>query len=139
MNWRFFIYGLIAVFTTASLSYVQTTDPEALEDLLVRIDVFGISTVAAEENVRIEQIRALSIPYEKKKVLMERTIFMGATRQMVVLALGQPREASAISAPSKNITERWVYFFKDEQRPTVLEFEKDMLSSAYKGSALDIQ
>lgn len=136
---------IIAGLTTASLSYVKTTNPEALDELLVHIDVLGITKVASIERERINMIRNLDIPFEQKKVLMERTIFMGASRQMVVLALGQPKGATRLSGkpspqnPELKPTERWVYYFKGDQRPTVLDFEKDTLVSAYKGSAIDVK
>lgn len=135
-------YISIALVTAGGLSYVNQTNPEALTDLMVHVDVFGITPQASQEKERQYQIRMLTIPYEKKKVLLERTVFLGATRQMVVLALGEPKEAQKITEHEKRpdgkiINERWVYYFKDDPRPTVLEFEKDSLASAFKGSNLD--
>jgi len=135
------IYLLIAVTTGASLSYVGAKNPEALDQLLLRVDVLGITEVGMKEKKRINSIRALEIPFAQKKILMERTIFMGATRQMVYLALGEPRKAERTKhTPSKqNITERWVYFFREDTRPTVLEFEGEVLVSAHKTSQLDVK
>lgn len=134
-------YISIALVTAGGLSYVNQTDPEALTDLMVHVDVFGITPQASQERERQSQIRALDLPYEKKKVLLERTVFLGATRQMVTLALGQPKDAQKVGkekrSDGKNVTERWVYYFKDDPRPTVLEFEKETLASAFKGSNLD--
>lgn len=140
---RFLVYIFIALITAGGLSYVHTSDPEALDDLLVHIDVLGITPAAQQEQERQAQIRALDIPYEKKKVLMERTVFMGASRQMVFLALGEPKTARYVKgkqahANGKNVTEQWIFFFKGDARPTVLEFEKETLVSAYKGSNIDL-
>lgn len=130
---RFFISAFMLVCLTAGVSYLQAKKPEAIDQLIVKVDVFGISDMASNERQRLAQIRALEIPFEQKKVLMERNIFMGANRDMVFLALGNPNEAK-----KKGDSERWVYYFKDDQRPTVLEFKDGSLVSAYKGSRLDV-
>jgi hypothetical protein len=143
---RFFIYAFVMVVCTAGVSYVQHKRPEAIEQLIVRVDVFALSEVASKERERMAQIAALQIPFEQKKVLMERNIFMGATRQMVFLALGNPVDAKSLlndedmlrRPAGDRYTERWVYYFKDDQRPTILEFKEEQLMSAYKASKLDI-
>ena len=138
------MYLAIAVLTGASLSYVSVSRPEMLDSLLLRVDVLGITEAGAKEKQRIETIRSLEIPFEKKKVLMERTIFMGASRQMVYLALGEPRKAQRYKTPisgssGKDVTEEWVYFFKGDSRPTVLEFKGQVLIGAHKTSKLDVK
>jgi hypothetical protein len=130
---RFFAYAFMLVCMTAGVSYLQTKKPEAIEQLIVKVDVFGLSDAASSERQRLAQIRALDIPFEQKKVLMERNIFMGASRDMVFLALGNPNEAKKTEGG-----ERWVYYFQDQQRPTVLEFKGSTLVSAFKGSKLDV-
>ncbi len=138
---RILSFLIVAIMTTAGLTYVDRTNPDAIKELLLHIDVLGITPEGSKERARIEQINALPIPFEQRKILMERTIFMGASPEMVSLALGAPQEQQNGSRASMGTTisqQRWIYFLKDEQRPTVLEFENGVLISAYKGSALEV-
>jgi hypothetical protein len=139
---RLLLYACVAILTTGALSYVQRVDPAAIQDLLVKVDMLGFTQAAQQESQRLAKIRALTIPYEKKKALIERTIFMGATKEMVTLALGEPRSMQknpTNTKGGKKTSERWVFFFKEDARPTILEFEKDTLVSAYKSSNLDAE
>lgn len=132
---------IIAIMTTAGLTYVDRSNPEAIKDLLLHIDVLGITPEGARERDRLTAIETLPIPYEQKKVLMERTVFMGASPEMVRLALGAPKESqqgSRVHMGTRISQERWIFYFKDDQRPTILEFENSVLISAYKSSALDV-
>ncbi len=133
----------IMLATTASLSYVNMRNPEIIQDLMVKVDVFGISEAASQERVRLNMIRQLDIPFEKKKVLMERTIFIGATSQMVYLSLGNPDAAGkgeTITSENQEdiIVQKWIYYLQNDSHPTVLEFHNDVLASAYKGSKIDL-
>lgn len=128
---------IILLVTIGMISfYVRLYQPEMINHLLINFDVFGFTTVARTEHLRVEKIRALSIPYEEKVVLMNRTVFMQASQEMVKLALGEPRRTIPDPDPALNKT-YFVYYLADDKRPTVLVFVDDKLTNAYKGSALD--
>jgi hypothetical protein len=131
---------LILIGTTAMLCfYIVVYQPEMVNQLLIKIDVFNITEVAKEEHERIEKIRNLTIPYEEKQVLMNRTVFMQATPDMVKLALGDPKKS--FERPWQEhgtMLNYFVYYLGEDKRPTILVFENDKLIQAYKGSALDI-
>lgn len=139
---KFIPHLLIAILTMGSVIYMDRLQPAAMESLLMKIDTFGITSVGAKEKLRVAQIKSLPITYEQKQVLIGRTIFMGANTTMVFLALGNPRSASATpedAATQRPKIDKWVYYFSGDKRPTVLEFENSVLTSAYKGSVLDVQ
>lgn len=139
---KFIPYLLVAIVTMVSVIYVDRLQPAAMDSLLMKIDTFGITSVGAKEKLRVAQIKSLTITYEQKQVLIGRTIFMGADTTMVFLALGNPRSASATpgdASSHKPKIDKWVYYFSGDKRPTVLEFENSILTSAYKGSVLDVQ
>ena len=134
------IQYIILIVTTAMMCfYMSVYQPDLVNRLFINLDVFGITRVAKEEHERIGKIRALTIPYEEKQVLMNRTVFMQATPEMVKLALGNPKKTF-----DRPWTERgsmltyFVYYLVDDKRPTILVFENEKLIQAYKGSALDI-
>lgn len=137
---RLFIYitclllGFLAIVAYGSL------DGDTTRRLMRDLDVFGVSQAAVQERTRVTTIMALPITYERKQALVDNKVFMGATPGMVALALGRPkserlREGSE-SAPSLRV---WYMYLAGESRPTVLEFEQDVLVKAYKGSAIDVQ
>lgn len=137
---RTLLYAGVLMITFASIFYMNREHPTVVRELLLNVDAFGLTEVGAQERQRIAYIRQLDIPYEKKDVLINRTVFMGASREMVYLALGNPRSATKQYDPnSKKTLETWAYYFPEESRPTMLVFEDGVLSSAYKGSALDIK
>lgn len=133
----FKLLQIVILVTAIALSciYIYTTQPELVDRVLLRIDVLGISDTARRENERLEKIRALSIPYEEKYVLVNRTVFMGASEYMVTLALGEPSKRDQQGTPPKVTL---VYFLPNDKRPTLLVFEEDKLVNAYKGSSLDV-
>jgi len=119
--------------------YIAVYQPEFVNNLLIKVDVFGITKVAKEEQDRIEKIRALTIPYEEKQVLLNRTVFMQASQEMVKLALGSPQKTIEQPwAEHNTLLIYYVYYLAQDKRPTILVFENDKLIKAYKGSALDL-
>lgn len=134
------IQYIILIVTAAMMGfYVSVYQPELVNKLLINLDVFGLTRVAKQEHERIEKIRALTIPYEEKQVLMNRTVFMQASPEMVKLALGEPKRTFEKPWPERGtMLNYFVYYVADDKRPTILVFENGKLIHAYKGSALDI-
>jgi hypothetical protein len=123
----------------AALFYLQTYQPEMMTRLLIQVDVFGFTRVADQEQQRLERIKELTIPYEEKQVLVNRTVFMGAGSDMVKLALGKPKKIYEQPWPAKNVMlVYYIYYLPNDKRPTILVFQDDKLIYAYKGSALDV-
>lgn len=129
-------YIILLVTVCMTIFYVSVYQPELMKKVLINVDVFGFTTVAQKEHDRIEKIRALTIPYEEKQVLMNRTVFLQASQEMVKLALGEPN-TSTTNAAANQVA--FYYYLGDDKRPTVLVFNEDKLVNAYKGSALDIK
>lgn len=110
-----------------------------MANLLIKVDVFGLTRVAGEEQVRLAKIKDLPLSYEEKQVLVQRTVFMGATHDMVKLALGEPRKVVERLWEGKNVMlTYYIYYLPNDTRPTILVFQNDKLVNAYKGSALDV-
>ncbi len=135
----FLPYLLAAVLSISAVIVVGMLHPQMVNSLIMKVDQFGLTDIGAQEKMRLAQIQALPIPYEKKEVLIRRTVFMGANTTMVFLALGQPKRAETIQEETSQRTmSRWVYHFEADKRPTILEFENEVLVGAHKASALDI-
>lgn len=131
---------LSAVFVLGAFAFygLASAYPKQIRTFLITIDTFGITQVGANEQDRIRKINRLSITYEEKQVLIGRTIFFGATRDMVTLALGQPTcLETAQKTESSAAAEHWVYFIDGESKPTQLSFQNNTLVAAGKTSALD--
>lgn len=110
--------------------------PDQVQSFLISVDRFGITEVGAAEQNRLNTILHLPITYEEKQVLNNRTVFFGATTEMVLLALGQPvcTQKDAQTAPP---TEYWVYYIETDRKPTKIAFQNNALVKAEKTSALD--
>lgn len=112
--------------------------PDKMKDLIIAVDRFGITEVGASEQGRVRKINRLPITYEEKQVLVQRTVFLSATREMVYLALGTPvcrlQTAKTATEPA---TEYWVYYIEGDRKPTKLAFQNNELVNAGKASALD--
>lgn len=117
--------------------YFCLYQPDLVKKLIIKVDVFYFSELAEQEHERIEKIRALTIPYEQKLVLMNRTVFLQASQEMIKLALGEPQSAIPDPPPTTGHA-TLVYYLGEDKRPTLFEFEDDKLLSAHKGSSLDI-
>lgn len=129
---KIIVYLGLMVSIFAFFLYLQIYRPSFVKELILAIDVFGVTEVGTAEQQRLDAINKLSITYEEKQVLINKTVFLGASPQMVALALGQPSEQK--QAPAENI---YIYYLPDDPRPTILKFSRDKLVQAYKGSALD--
>ncbi len=118
--------------------WIASAFPDKIRNLLIAVDRFGITEIGAAEQNRANTINTLTITYEEKQVLINRTVFFGASRDMVTLALGKPvcvrQSAATENAPA---TEFWVYYIEDDRKPTQLAFQGNELISAQKSSALD--
>jgi hypothetical protein len=139
----------ISVFLLACLTlfYLHDYQPQLWNTLLVNVDVFDLTPEARYEHARISAINRLPIHYEEKQVLINHTVFLGATEEMVRLALGEPKKTYP-PAVLKNeqgedvIVMYDVYYLQGSLRPTRMEFQEDKedklfkLVDAKKGSAL---
>jgi hypothetical protein len=135
-------YCLLSLCVFILFFYLENYRPQVMADILLEVDFFGWSDIAQVEQDRLDKIKNLTIPYEEKQVLVRRTVFMGATTEMVGLALGKPMktyEANAL-VDGANIHQVYlVYYLPGDKRPTFFVFRNDVLMDAYKGSALDIR
>jgi hypothetical protein len=127
------VYLGLIVGTFALIFYLQFYQPEVVKRLILAVDVLGVTPLGEEEQLRQTRINQLSITYEEKQVLLSRTVFLGATQQMVTLALGTPKEQKHTAQGTL-----YIYYLPDDPRPTILRFKSDKLAHAYKGSALDL-
>ena len=85
-----------------------------------------------------EEINKLSLTYEEKQILIQKTVFLGATSDMVMLALGAPKErfrAPKTAEFSEGIV--FTYHLPNDAQPTLLRFVGNKLTHAYKRSAID--
>lgn len=98
-----------------------------------------IEDVPPEEIQRRGAIRQLAISEEKKQILINKQIFLGAGRHMVVYALGTPKRRKDMRPLGREEMEAWIYHFADDYRPTVLEFDQHSLTKAYKASLIEIE
>ena len=130
-------YLVICVLVFGILSYVYVGRPDLTERILIKVDVFGITKVSRNEIVRRQQINALSITFEEKQVLANRTVFLDASPDMVKLALGEPKKLIERTLEDKRLVVYLIYYLPNDKRPTILVFLSNKLVKAYKGSALD--
>lgn len=116
----------------AGLRFFQ---PDTFYSIALSFELKSSPVDIASERQRINRINTLPLNDEKKKILINHTIFMQASTSMVKLALGEPRYMEPSSKNAEGVTvDRWVYHFQDDLRPTVLQFEDDKLAAAYKVS-----
>lgn len=112
-------------------------------DMLERIGVSGfidkMEDLPQEELDRRAAIRQLPITDEKQQILIEKRIFIGAGRHMVLYALGTPKRRKDMRSLGRTEIEAWVYHFSEDYRPTVLEFDQHSLTKAYKSSLIEIE
>jgi hypothetical protein len=138
---RYLPYFIIFFVTFGVLAVLQMYQPDVMKQLLLTVDVFGFSDAAHQEKEREQAINDLSVTYEEKQILLHHTVFLGASTNMVRLALGhEPVKVYQRVLADQHITVTYfVYYLQDDKRPTILEFANDKLEKAYKGSALDLQ
>jgi len=135
-------YIILAVTVYLVLLYMVNYQPQTVTNILIRVDIFGITRTVKEENDRLSSIKDLSIPFEEKQVLIDHTVFMGCSSDMAKLAIGEPKkvvERQMVDA-NKNVIQTltyYIYFLPNDKRPTILVFSEDKLINAYKDSALN--
>ncbi|GEM_PF-3459582 len=128
-----FLIGCVGAY-----SYIYNQRPDIYQKVLLKLDRLGITQPAPEELVRIDEINKLTISYEEKQILIKKTIFLGASPRMVMLALGQPKEGHRVSSTEADKEKIiLVYHLPEELRPTMLHFDNDKLVKAEKGSSID--
>ncbi len=130
---------LVAIVATVIglFAYASQVRPEVVRELLIQVDVFGLTQPSRHEMERKRHINNLKITWEEKQVLLNRTVFMGASVDMVRLALGEPKKTLQKELPERGAAIYLVYYLPNDKRPTILVFVKNELVQAYKGSALD--
>lgn len=133
------IFLVIVVLGAGGSYFIATAFPDKVKDLLIAVDRFGITEVGATEQKRVRTINRLEgITFEERQVLIRRTVFLGASREMVYLALGEP--VCILQTPrtqQQAASEAWVYYIEGDRKPTQLVFQNNELLNAGKTSALD--
>lgn len=130
-------YLILFLLVFGMLIYLYSAKPDVVDHLLIKVDVFGISEVSRNEKDRRLKINNLSITYEEKQVLLNHTVFLDASPDMVKLALGDPKKAIQKTLEDKRVVDYLIYYLPNDKRPTILVFVNSKLAKAYKGSALD--
>lgn len=120
-------------------NYLYLHKPDVLKQISVKLDRLGLAPENPAETQRIYEINKLPISYEEKQILINNTIFLGATPRMVMLALGKPKEGhrAADNSGENKKTLILVYHLPEDLRPTMLRFDEGKLTHAYKGSTID--
>lgn len=131
---------LVAAFAVFFLVlWLGTTQPQTLDRLLIRVDVLGWTEAGALERQRLARIMKLPVALEKRQALGNRTVFLGATREMVFLALGAAKDKRSYADRKPGVlVETWLYYIHGDQQPTLLIFEDDHLTEARQVSTLDL-
>ncbi len=121
------LIGCIIMVVLTSYLIVKKTDPHLFLKLQVTFGILGNDEDIMAEAKRMESINILPISDEKKEILNNRTIFMGATMPMVRLALGKPMQEN-VSKDGK-IT-YWDYHLDEDIKATRLKFVDNKLVEA---------
>lgn len=137
------IKGLLSLLIICSLLgsiyYVYSYKPEIAREFLLKIDRFGLTPVGQREQQRLQAINQLPITYAEKQVLINRTVFLGASTEMVILALGEPKKQQHVPPSQEHIGHTtYVYHFPKDPKPILLRFRDNQLTTAEKASAIDI-
>jgi|GEM_PF-978442 len=110
-------FGLCLVFF-----YLGNYQPQLLDKIIMNVDIFNITELSKKEHNRIDKIKRLNnIGILEKQVLMSRTVFIGATAEMIEYALGQPDKIQIDKESSQVVY--YIYFLADERRPTFFQLE----------------
>ena len=123
----FILIGSLGIFY-----YVYKYEPQLFSVFSDDFKKAGFIEDSPAEIARRNKINQLPIEYEKKQILINKSVFLGATPKMVMLALGQPR--SGHKSGSEVIL---VYHLPNESRPTALKFQDSKLVDAYKSSSIE--
>ena len=129
----------IVIAVCIGLTILRMRHPDVYYNITLSMDVFGITQDADLEKKRINKITLLPISDEKKEFLIGHSIFMGATPNMVKLALGEPRkEQNTTTQDGTQPVLVYIYHFPQDSRPTLLMFEQEKLVAAQKSSVTDV-
>ena len=108
-------------------AFAQIFRPEEMNSLIVKLDVFGLTAASRYEHARQDKIMRLEqdaygmpIGSLEKTVLLNHTVFINASAQMVEYALGAPKIPFKARNSRKMI---YVYFLANDKWPTVFEFK----------------
>ncbi len=126
---------LLIIIIGGTAVYFTFADKAYYRDMLIKIDMLGISAAAKNEKARLDKIDALNIPFAQREALKRRTIFINANKEMVKLAFGPSPNPVRFTQDGKEV---WVYFFSDYDRPILLIFEANILVAAQRGSSADV-
>ena len=121
------LIGCIIMVILTTYLIVKKTDPHLFLKLQLTFNIVGNNEDIKAEKNRLENIDLLPIADEKKSILANNTIFLGATKTMVRLALGEPLQQ--YSDEKTNVT-YWDYHFDEDIKATRLTFEQDTLITA---------
>jgi hypothetical protein len=121
------LIGCVIMVILTTYLIVKKTDPHLFLKLQITFNVLGNNDDVKAEKNRLENIDLLPIADEKKSILANHTIFLGATKTMVRLALGDPLQEHADA--DKNIS-YWDYHLDEDIKATRLMFNQDTLVSA---------
>ena len=129
------VIGVIIVFVIAgmiAMAVLKFRYPDVFFKLAVAVDVFNVKGDSRAERARIDKIALLPISNEKQELLINKTIFMGASPRMVQLALGEPRGTSEGLNIQNKQELRWQFHFAGESEPVVMVFIDHKLSGAQR-------
>ena len=121
---RFIKLLVILLLLCGAFLYVQNYRKDELEKFYLKFDSWGVTQVGRDELQRRAAIDALQdqgVIFVQQEALKNRTVFLGATDQMVLLALGKPIKNPEMNTLNQQV---WTYSFDDYGRPTLLYFDK---------------
>ncbi len=127
----------VIIISIGTIYFIYQKEPEVVQEILFKMDRFGLIEKSPEEIQRVYDINQLSISFEEKQILINKTIFLGATPRMVLLALGEPKKGYKTNGEMGNESIKLEYHLPKDSRPTVLVFDEGKLSHAYKGSTIE--
>ena len=127
-------FAVIIVILFGAFYFINHYYKDELEKFYLKVDKIGITDVGKAEITRQRSIKNfkfnnLPLPFAQQEALINKTVFFGATSEMVLLALGNPASAPIVNDKGQEV---WVYYFEDYNRPTYLYFQNKILVSAEK-------
>lgn len=118
--YRFLPYIFIAVLVYMVLFYFETYQADLLENMIIKADIMGITRASKREHERVDKIKRLeNIGSLEKQVLIDHTVFIGATAEMMEYAIGAPKHI--LRNPADTAMLYYVYFLAGDKRPTFFE------------------
>jgi len=123
---------VLAIAALIAITVLKYRHPDIFFKLAVTVDIFNIKGDSKVERMRIDNITLLPISREKQELLINKTIFMGASTKMVELALGKPRNESEGYNNNNVIEKRWQYHFAGDAEPVIMVFIDNRLTGAQR-------